>query len=65
MIEVRISCRKHPRYMGYMKPRAKWSPYYNSNCPGCEMVYDVRQGTATRPIRCPWVRIKILRSAPK
>lgn len=61
MIEIRIACRRHPRYMGYMKPRAKWSKY-TEGCPGCSMVYDARSGRQTvYGIARPWVKIKVLR----
>lgn len=65
MIEVRIACKKHPRYMGHMKPRAKWSAH-SSDCPGCKMVFSIRhRGTACYAAQRPWVKMVILRSAPK
>lgn len=66
MIYLRVSCRKHPRYLGYMQPRAGWYPKRKGEarkggpCPGCNMVYAARHNSSV-DLSYPWVKFCIVR----
>lgn len=64
-ITVKIQCRKHPKYMGYNRPRARWHAHKTASnpgpvCPGCVMVYNARH-TDHVDAQKPWVRFYIVR----